>query len=51
MRYSLSSSNLVQGTQPISIPTYHIAPTELIELKDQFKEIHDKEFIRPSVAS
>ncbi|XP_070020835.1 uncharacterized protein [Nicotiana sylvestris] len=43
--------DLVLGTQPIFIPRYRMAPTELKELKEQLQELFDKEFIRPSVSS
>ncbi|XP_070032014.1 uncharacterized protein [Nicotiana tomentosiformis] len=42
--------DLVTGTQPISIPLYHVAPAELKELKEQLEELLDKGFIRPSVS-
>ncbi|XP_070031697.1 uncharacterized protein [Nicotiana tomentosiformis] len=42
--------DLVQGTQPISIPLYHVAPAELKELKEQLQELLEKGFIRPSVS-
>ncbi|XP_050222500.1 uncharacterized protein LOC126672588 [Mercurialis annua] len=32
------------GTKPISIPLYRMAPTELKELKDQLKELLDREY-------
>ncbi|XP_070036756.1 uncharacterized protein [Nicotiana tomentosiformis] len=35
------------GTQPISIPPYKMAPTELNELKEQLKDLLEKGFIRP----
>ncbi|XP_075101825.1 uncharacterized protein LOC142177253 [Nicotiana tabacum] len=38
------------GTQPISIPPYRIAPSELNELKNQLQELLDKDFIRPNVS-
>ena len=37
--------NLLPDTQPISIPPYRMAPTELKELKEQLKELLDKGFI------
>ncbi|XP_070015729.1 uncharacterized protein [Nicotiana sylvestris] len=37
-------------TQPISIPPYRMAPTELRELKQQLQDLLDKGFIRPSVS-
>ncbi|XP_070017398.1 uncharacterized protein [Nicotiana sylvestris] len=42
------SIDLLLVTQPISIPLYHMAPSELKELKDQLQELLDKGFIRPS---
>ncbi|WMV49810.1 hypothetical protein MTR67_043195 [Solanum verrucosum] len=36
--------------QPISIPLYRMAPTELKELKEQLKDLLDKGFIRPSIS-
>ena len=36
------------GTQPISIPPYHIALAELKELKEQLQDLLSKGFIRPS---
>ncbi|XP_070029484.1 uncharacterized protein [Nicotiana sylvestris] len=42
--------DLVPGTQPISIPSYRMAPAELKELKEQLQEQLDKRFIRPSVS-
>ncbi|XP_070009504.1 uncharacterized mitochondrial protein AtMg00860-like [Nicotiana sylvestris] len=42
--------DLVLGTQPISIPPYRMAPSEVKELKEQLQELLDKGFIRPSVS-
>ncbi|XP_070047332.1 uncharacterized protein [Nicotiana tomentosiformis] len=42
--------DLVLGTQPISIPLYRMALTELKELKEQFQELLDKGVTRPSVS-
>ncbi|XP_070032779.1 uncharacterized protein [Nicotiana tomentosiformis] len=42
--------DLLPGTQPISIPTYRMAPAELNELKEQLQEPLDKGFIQPSVS-
>ncbi|WMV34738.1 hypothetical protein MTR67_028123 [Solanum verrucosum] len=42
--------DLEPGTHPISIPPYHMAPTELRELKTQIQELLDKGFIRPSAS-
>ncbi|XP_070057230.1 uncharacterized protein [Nicotiana tomentosiformis] len=41
--------DLVPGTEPISIPLYHMTPAELKELKEQ-QELLDKGSIRPSVS-
>ncbi|XP_070035643.1 uncharacterized protein [Nicotiana tomentosiformis] len=41
----------MSDTQPISIPPYRMAPTELKELKEQLKDLLEKGFIRPSVSS
>ena len=38
------------GTQPISIPPYRMALTELRELKVQLQDLLDKGFIRPSTS-
>ncbi|XP_070005982.1 uncharacterized protein [Nicotiana sylvestris] len=38
--------DLLSGTQPISIPPYHMVPHEL---KEQLQELFEKGFIRPSV--
>ncbi|XP_070012922.1 uncharacterized protein [Nicotiana sylvestris] len=35
--------DLLPGTQPISIPTYRMAPAELKELKEQLKDLLEKE--------
>nr|XP_016513847.1 PREDICTED: uncharacterized protein LOC107830732 [Nicotiana tabacum] len=42
--------NIVQGTRPISIPPYRMAPVELKELKEQLKDLLDKCFIRPNTS-
>ncbi|XP_070054141.1 uncharacterized protein [Nicotiana tomentosiformis] len=42
--------DLASGTQPISIPPYHMAPPELKELKEQLQDLLDKCFIKPSVS-
>ncbi|XP_070022121.1 uncharacterized protein [Nicotiana sylvestris] len=42
-------NDLVPGTQPISIPPYHMAPAELKELKEKLQELLDKGFIRPII--
>ena len=44
------SSEVVQGTTPISRAPYRMAPTKLKELKTQLQELLDKVFIRPSVS-
>ena len=44
------SIEVVQGTTPISRTPYHMAPTELKELKTQLQKLLDKGFIRPSVS-
>ena len=41
---------LLPGTEPISIPPYKMAPTELKELKAQLEELLNKGFIRPSTS-
>ncbi|KAG8473004.1 hypothetical protein CXB51_034923 [Gossypium anomalum] len=40
--------DLIQGTAPISIAPYRMAPAELKELKSQLQELTDKGFMRPS---
>ena len=42
--------DLILGTEPISIPPYRLAPTELRELKAQLEEFFSKGFIRPSIS-
>ncbi|XP_070015007.1 uncharacterized protein [Nicotiana sylvestris] len=42
--------DLLPDTQPISIPPYKMAPTELRELKEQLKDLLNKGFIRPSTS-
>ncbi|XP_070025507.1 uncharacterized protein [Nicotiana sylvestris] len=42
--------DLLPGTQPISIPPYRMAPSELKELKEQLKDLLDKGFIKPSTS-
>ena len=42
--------DLIQGTDPISIPPYRMAPAELRELKAQLEEFLSKGFIRPSIS-
>ncbi|PKI72523.1 hypothetical protein CRG98_007045 [Punica granatum] len=41
---------LEPGTAPISRAPYHMAPSELKELKIQLQELLEKGFIRPSVS-
>ena len=41
---------LVPRTEPISIPPYRMAPTELKELKTQLEELLYKGFIQPSAS-
>ena len=43
--------DLFQDTQPISIPPYKMDPVELKELKENFEDLLDKGFIRPSILS
>jgi len=45
------SIELEPGTRPISKAPYRMAPAELKELKEQFQELLDRRFIRPSVSS
>ena len=40
--------DVVPGTDPISMPPYRMAPSELKELNEQLKELLNKGFIRPS---
>ena len=42
--------DLIPGTEPISIPPYRMAPTELRELKAQLEELLSKGFIRLSIS-
>ena len=42
--------DLIPGTEPISIPPYRMAPTELRELKAKLEELLSKGFIRPSIS-
>ncbi|XP_072064475.1 uncharacterized protein [Arachis hypogaea] len=44
------SIDLAPGVQPVSIPPYRMAPTELRELKVQLKDMLKKGFIRPSTS-
>ncbi|XP_070010240.1 uncharacterized protein [Nicotiana sylvestris] len=42
--------DVIPGTQPISIPPYRMALIELKELKEQLKDLLEKDFIQPSVS-
>ncbi|KAH0768772.1 hypothetical protein KY290_012753 [Solanum tuberosum] len=42
--------HLLPDTQPISIPPYHMALAELLELKEQLKDLLDKGLIRLSIS-
>ena len=42
--------DILQDTNPISIPPYQTAPTKLKELKAQLKDLLDKGFIKPSIS-
>ena len=42
--------DLIPRTEPISIPPYRMAPTDLRELKAQLEELLIKGFIRPSIS-
>ena len=42
--------DVVSDTAPISMPPYRMAPAELRELKEQLRELLDKDFIRPSIS-
>ena len=42
--------DVVPDTDLISMPPYKMVPTELKELNEQFKELLDKGFIRPSTS-
>ncbi|XP_070014108.1 uncharacterized protein [Nicotiana sylvestris] len=42
--------DFLPGTQPISIPPYRMAPSELKELKEQLKDLLEKGFMRPSTS-
>ncbi|GMH29382.1 hypothetical protein Nepgr_031225 [Nepenthes gracilis] len=44
------STEVVEGSAPISKPPDRMAPAELKELKQQLQELLDKGFIRPSVS-
>lgn len=40
--------DFLPNTRPIFIPTYRMALTELKELKEQLRDLLEKDFIRPS---
>ena len=42
--------DLILVTEPISIPPYRMAPTELRELKAELEELLSKRSIRPSIS-
>ncbi|KAH0727836.1 hypothetical protein KY290_003558 [Solanum tuberosum] len=42
--------DLMSDTQLISIPPYRMAPSKLMELKEQLKDLLDKGFIQPSIS-
>ena len=42
--------DLIPRTEPISIPSYRMAPAELRELKAQMEELLSKGFIPPSIS-
>ena len=44
------SIDLVPGAQPVSIPPYKMAPSELTELRKQLDELLEKGFIRSSTS-
>jgi len=44
------SIDLVPRTGPVSMDPYRMAPTELVELKKQTKELMEKQFIRPNTS-
>jgi hypothetical protein len=50
LRINESTIYLVPGTHPNHKAPYHVAPTELRELKEQFQEFLDRRFIHPSVS-
>ena len=45
-----STIDLIPRTEPVYIPPYRMAPTELRELKAQLEELLRKGFIRPSIS-
>ena len=42
--------DLIPRAQPVSIPPYQMAPTELTELRKQLDELLEKGFIRSSTS-
>jgi hypothetical protein len=44
------SIDVVPGTGPIHIAPYRMAPSEMLELKNQLEDLLSKKFIRPSVS-
>ena len=42
--------DLLPDTDPISLTPYRMAPADLRELKIQFQELVDKDFIQPSMS-
>ena len=42
--------DFLPDTQPISLPCYRMDPAKLKELKEQFKDLLYKGFIRPSIS-
>ncbi|XP_049381240.1 uncharacterized protein LOC125845750 [Solanum stenotomum] len=50
MGNAATPKDFLPDTQPILIPSYRMAPTELTELKKQLKDLLDKGFIRPSTS-
>ncbi|XP_070041002.1 uncharacterized protein [Nicotiana tomentosiformis] len=42
--------DVMPGMQAISIPLYRMVPSELKEIKEQLKDLLEKDFIRPSVS-
>nr|GFA29055.1 putative reverse transcriptase domain-containing protein [Tanacetum cinerariifolium] len=40
--------DLIPGALPVVKSSYHLAPSEIQELSNQLKELHEKGFIRPS---
>src|SRR3954468_20137004 len=41
---------LIPGTSPVSMAPYRMSASELAELKSQLEELHENEFIHPSVS-